>query len=115
MALPTFALAAFSRAIWASSREATARPAASSAGLTILEPELRRASDLLNIDWLVCRLLAAAIALVFVLITIFLFFSRASGCGFEGAACLRISSVGLSGRSGRNHSRSGRLFRRRTG
>src|SRR5262245_11297904 len=47
----------------------TASPAASSAGLTILEPELRRASDLLSIASLVLRLLAAAMACVFVLMT----------------------------------------------
>ena len=50
----------------------TANPAASSAGLTILDPELRRASDLLSIDSLVPRLLAAAMAWVFVLMTILL-------------------------------------------
>jgi hypothetical protein len=49
---------------------ATAIPAASSAGLTIFEPELRRASDLLSIDSLVLRLLAEAMALVLVLMTI---------------------------------------------
>ena len=65
--------AAVSRAICASRRMETASPAASSAGLTILEPELRRASDLLNIASLLCRLLAAAMACVLVLMTIRLF------------------------------------------
>jgi hypothetical protein len=70
MALPTLDLAAPRRCTWASSRDDTAKPAASSAGFTILEPELRRPSDLANIALLVDKFDAAVIAWVFVLITI---------------------------------------------
>ena len=47
-AFATFERAAPSRCTCASSREETARPAASSAGLTIFDPELRRARAALN-------------------------------------------------------------------
>ena len=39
-----------------------------------MEPELRRASDLLNIDSLPCKLRAASMACVLVLMTILVFF-----------------------------------------
>src|SRR6266849_9332266 len=70
MALPTLALAASIRLICASSREASTRPAASSAGVTILEPELRRASDLPRFAWLSNRLEAAVCAGILLLMTI---------------------------------------------
>ena len=55
-ALLTLYFAAWMRLIWASIREATASPAASSEGWMILVPELRRARDLLNRVCVVCRL-----------------------------------------------------------
>src|SRR5712692_5330313 len=70
MALPTLAFAASIRLICASSREASTRPAASSAGVTILEAELRRASDLPRFAWLSNRLEAAVCAGILLLITI---------------------------------------------
>src|SRR5206468_1845676 len=70
MALTTLVLAASVRLIWLSKREATATPAASSDGFTILEPELSRDRDLASMSELVCRLDAAARAWMFVLITI---------------------------------------------
>src|SRR5687768_16179647 len=54
-------------------REETARPAASSAGLTILEPELKRAKERLRAVLLACRLFAETCAAVFVLMTMFVF------------------------------------------
>jgi len=49
MALPTLLFAALTRAICASSFIETARPALSSDGEVIFEPEDRRASDWLNL------------------------------------------------------------------
>ena len=50
MALMTLLLAALVRLICASKRMDTARPAASSSGEVIFEPEDKRASDLDNIE-----------------------------------------------------------------
>src|SRR6185436_622383 len=50
MALPTLLLAALMRLICASKRVATAKPAASSSGETIFEPEDKRARDLARAD-----------------------------------------------------------------
>src|SRR5438876_925599 len=63
----TLVRAASRRRTWASRRVPTARPAASSEGLTILLPELRRASDLLNAAELASRLCAETCAVVLVL------------------------------------------------
>src|SRR5687767_12313627 len=70
MALPTFLLAAEMRLICASKRVETAKPAASSSGETILEPEDKRASDLANIAEDSPSKRALLWAEIFVLITI---------------------------------------------
>src|SRR5215212_2871382 len=70
MALPTLELAALMRLICASKRVETARPAASSSGETIFEPEDKRASDLLSIEEDSASKRELACADVFVLITI---------------------------------------------
>src|SRR6185436_7858408 len=67
MALPTLLRAASRRRISEPMREATARPAASSAGLVILLPELRRERDLLKRDSLRPRLCAETCAVMLVL------------------------------------------------
>src|SRR5882757_5185357 len=70
MALLTFALAAVVRLICASKRNETARPAASSSGDVIFEPEDRRASDLASMLCDAARFRAPVCADMFVLITI---------------------------------------------
>src|SRR3954471_21076676 len=70
IALPTLELAAPMRLICASKRVETARPAASSSGETILEPEDKRASDLASIEEDSPSKRALLWADVFVLITI---------------------------------------------
>src|SRR5258707_8833632 len=70
MALLTLALAADVRLICASKRKETARPAASSSGDTIFEPEDKRASDLASMLCDAARLRAPVCADMFVLITI---------------------------------------------
>src|SRR5260221_12768114 len=82
MALTTLVLAAAVRLIWLSSRAATATPAASSDGLTLLDPELSRDNDLASMSWLAWRFEAAASAWMFVLMTI----SSCAGCYVR--ACL---------------------------
>src|SRR5204862_4656337 len=69
-ALPTLLLVAEMRLICASKRVATARPAASSSGETIFEPEDKRASDLASIAEDSPSKRALLWADVFVLITI---------------------------------------------
>src|SRR5207237_8826852 len=66
----TLVLAAPVRLIALSKRADTATPWAASEGLTSLEPELSRASDLASMSWLDCRLEAADNAWIFVLMTI---------------------------------------------
>src|SRR5258708_19608123 len=70
MALLTLALEAWVRLICASKRKETARPAASSSGDVIFEPEDRRASDFANMLCDAARLRAPVCADMFVLITI---------------------------------------------
>src|SRR5882672_6717650 len=72
-ALATFDSAALRRLTSDSMRVETAVPAASSAGLVSLEPELSRARDLASMDWLRCRLVAAVSADMLVLMTIVYF------------------------------------------
>src|SRR5437868_538241 len=66
----TFVLAACTRRFCASSFSETARPAASSDGLTIFEPEERRFSERPSISWEWFRLRAPMMAWMFVLITL---------------------------------------------
>ena len=68
-ALATLVNAASRRLMIAEKRELTARPAASSAGSTIFEPELNLARDLDNRTWLAFRLFAVACAGMLVLMT----------------------------------------------
>src|SRR6478735_547472 len=70
MAFWTLLTAAFTRRPCASIFSDTARPAASSDGLTILEPEERRVKERPSISWLWLRLRAAAMAWMLVLITL---------------------------------------------
>src|SRR5688500_4324621 len=70
MALPTLFLAALIRLICASKRNETARPAASSSGETIFEPEERRANDFASIALDSPSKRALLWADIFVLITI---------------------------------------------
>src|SRR3954470_23052887 len=70
MALPTLLFAALIRLICASKRKDTARPAASSSGETIFEPEDNRASDFCNIELDSESNRALLWADIFVLITI---------------------------------------------
>src|SRR5204862_4759096 len=70
MALPTLLLVAEMRLICASKRVETAKPAASSSGETIFEPEDKRASDLANIAEDSPSNRALLWAEIFVLITI---------------------------------------------
>src|SRR5205823_14303422 len=90
MALPTLLDAAPVRLISASNRIDTARPAASSSGETILEPEERRARDLANI-WedseSIRELLSAEI---FVLITITASVSSPAMGGLTKATSCRV-------------------------
>ena len=69
-AFTTLLSAESKRLIWARKREVTARPAASSDGLMIREPELNRLRDLDNSVWLAFKLLAVWSASMLVLITI---------------------------------------------
>jgi hypothetical protein len=70
MALPTLLLAASMRAIYAFNFIDTARPALSSAGEVIFEPDERRARDLLNMLLDALSNVALDCADVFVLMTI---------------------------------------------
>src|SRR5262245_24648159 len=69
----TLVLAAMRRAFCASSFSDTARPAASSDGLTIFEPELKRASERLSIAFDSFKLRVALMALILVLMTMVVF------------------------------------------
>src|SRR5215510_9986706 len=70
MAFPTFDFVALIRLICESNRNETARPAASSSGDTIFEPDERRASDFASIELESESKRALLWADIFVLITI---------------------------------------------
>src|ERR1035437_9225300 len=70
MAFWALVAAARTRRDWASSFSETARPAAASEGVTILEPEERRFSERPSISWLRLRLRAAVMAWMLVLMTL---------------------------------------------
>ena len=69
IAFPILLRDALIRFIFESMRELTAKPAASSDGFTILDPEERRNSELDNRRVLIARLLAVLSATLFELMT----------------------------------------------
>src|SRR5678816_2425861 len=97
MALPTLPRAASRRRICAVRRELTAMPAASSAGLTILLPELRRESDLLRSIWLDSRLWAETWEVMLVLMIIGFYFGalRVAGDGIFRPGSLGRDNLGV--------------------